>query len=668
MAARGVSAQSYLPTKSTPRLLLLCLTGRPSFEPHIPNDVYCSVHSYEFNGRTLKVHHDKFSQGSDALSPSFGPLSGQSTHAPTSPIPALSLSRSGLASASAGLGSPSFAQQQMLSLHQPQSYQSGVAPSPQFYLNSLQSRPGSPFPPQAYLGNITRSPRSNPMEQPHEYQDFAHTPGAPPFQVQQHASFAQHLRSTLATPPPAPLRPSPSARSSGRSNEGMTSGAEAVSSEPHPEANSNVTLSSDLISATRGNANKEQSSSQAPAPRGSTAAGPGPSSRSSGSRKRAQGVGNGNGSTDFRRPPGTISLPPSHAFSVNPLSPHMTRGIPMTPSMPGFTFHAPMSTPPLPHHLLSPGLGPFSPPITFYNPYLNPAPGAPLHVGGQHEPAQSIFAISNAFGPPSPHHMLPSQLSPLHHPMHGPGPEYFQMPGSPHELASAGGYFQVTPMPPPSGQPSPSRTQAAPLNPPTPSQPPDYFAGAVSVTESGASPSQAPLPPGMPIDRTSSGGIGSTGRGSDGTGHSTIPSSSGASSPRGGQQGEASVSSRGTSLPAESDEFPKHSIIDSPPPGTVEHRILQQHRVASVSGNFPAPSAGGANGLHSVHGRAKSQSPNDSISSFNMGPIHNGSSGGPPSERRMSWNDASGVQRNLARLSLEERGGDPAAIGRSLNR
>ena len=58
----------------------------------------------------------------------------------------------------------------------------------------------------------------------------------------------------------------------------------------------------------------------------------------------------------------------------------------MTPSMPGFVFNAYPETPPVPHHLMSPGsMAPFSPgiPITSptgfqYNPFLNAAPGAPV--------------------------------------------------------------------------------------------------------------------------------------------------------------------------------------------------------------------------------------------------------------------------------------------------
>jgi hypothetical protein len=105
--------------------------------------------------------------------------------------------------------------------------------------------------------------------------------------------------------------------------------------------------------------------------------------------------------------PGHIALPPASFPSMaglGPLSPvggagggtgargSGTVSVPLTPGMPGFTFHAIPQTPPTyPHHFLSPGLGPFSPPLgadhpatpgagsSAFNPLINPAPGAPLH-------------------------------------------------------------------------------------------------------------------------------------------------------------------------------------------------------------------------------------------------------------------------------------------------
>lgn len=116
--------------------------------------------------------------------------------------------------------------------------------------------------------------------------------------------------------------------------------------------------------------------------------------------------------------PGPISMPPwpSSLDTSNPLSPLQTRGLPpMTPSMPGFVFNnAYPDTPPVPHHFMS--MGPFSPglPVTSptgfaYNPFLNAAPGAPIHrpqqTGGSAQlgtPTTQVFphnAVRGA-GPP----------------------------------------------------------------------------------------------------------------------------------------------------------------------------------------------------------------------------------------------------------------------------
>ncbi|OXB37861.1 telomere maintenance protein [Cryptococcus neoformans] len=107
----------------------------------------------------------------------------------------------------------------------------------------------------------------------------------------------------------------------------------------------------------------------------------------------------------FRHPhhPGPISMPPFHMEHGNSISPLHTRGLPpMTPSMPGFVFNYP-ETPPLhghASHFMSPAAGPFSPgiPVTSpgafqYNPFLNPAPGAPVNrfpsASGNHPQAGS---------------------------------------------------------------------------------------------------------------------------------------------------------------------------------------------------------------------------------------------------------------------------------------
>ncbi|KAK8844608.1 hypothetical protein IAR55_006455 [Kwoniella newhampshirensis] len=105
------------------------------------------------------------------------------------------------------------------------------------------------------------------------------------------------------------------------------------------------------------------------------------------------------GTPNFRqhRHPGPISMPSFSAIDQgNPTSPFQSRALPpMTPSMPGFVFNAYPETPPIHPHFMSPGIGPFSPgiPVTSptgfqYNPFLNPAPGAPVNRFPQQQQPQ----------------------------------------------------------------------------------------------------------------------------------------------------------------------------------------------------------------------------------------------------------------------------------------
>lgn len=88
--------------------------------------------------------------------------------------------------------------------------------------------------------------------------------------------------------------------------------------------------------------------------------------------------------------PHSITIPSAQPL-FGPMSPQQSR-VPMTPSMPAFSFGALPTTPPLLPQFLSPGLGPFSPPLSMTpgyshvlnrTPFLNAAPGAPVHVSGQ---------------------------------------------------------------------------------------------------------------------------------------------------------------------------------------------------------------------------------------------------------------------------------------------
>jgi hypothetical protein len=84
--------------------------------------------------------------------------------------------------------------------------------------------------------------------------------------------------------------------------------------------------------------------------------------------------------TDFSTGPAALMSPqpggPQHNI-FDPMSPQTGR-VNMTPSMPGFSFHPFPQTPPLLPQFLSPGIGPFSPPISLGR--FNMAPGAPIHM------------------------------------------------------------------------------------------------------------------------------------------------------------------------------------------------------------------------------------------------------------------------------------------------
>ena len=108
------------------------------------------------------------------------------------------------------------------------------------------------------------------------------------------------------------------------------------------------------------------------------------------------------------RHPGPIAMPPWNPNEYqNPLSPLQTRGLPpMTPSMPGFIFNNSYpETPPVPHHFMgpfSPGLPISSPNGYGFNPFLNPAPGAPIYrpqMGGSAQlgtPTTQAFPVNTA--------------------------------------------------------------------------------------------------------------------------------------------------------------------------------------------------------------------------------------------------------------------------------
>ncbi|WVW81670.1 hypothetical protein I302_103665 [Kwoniella bestiolae CBS 10118] len=111
--------------------------------------------------------------------------------------------------------------------------------------------------------------------------------------------------------------------------------------------------------------------------------------------------------------PGPISMPPFPPMqSDNPLSPLQTRGLPpMTPSMPGFVFNAPVypETPPIHQGFSGMSLnnfGPFSPgiPVTSpnafgYNPFS--APGAPIRFPQPPQQSPHQYQGSAVLGTPT---------------------------------------------------------------------------------------------------------------------------------------------------------------------------------------------------------------------------------------------------------------------------
>ncbi|KAN0063386.1 hypothetical protein ACQY0O_004552 [Thecaphora frezii] len=141
--------------------------------------------------------------------------------------------------------------------------------------------------------------------------------------------------------------------------------------------------------------------------------------------------------------PGRIELPPLGFPGLDQMSPmHARMSVPMTPGMPGFTFQAVPETPPLYPQFLSPGLGPFSPTLgtlhvappvpsahasaaaagTGYPSVMNAAPGAPIHGQGVTTPG-----APPGYNPLFPMHMAADPVQPTHGSM-----LQNQQPATPH--------------------------------------------------------------------------------------------------------------------------------------------------------------------------------------------------------------------------------------------
>ncbi|KZT32772.1 hypothetical protein SISSUDRAFT_487422 [Sistotremastrum suecicum HHB10207 ss-3] len=274
-----------------------------------------AIHRYEYNGRTLKVHHDKFTP-SLALSMSSP---GRSSF-PSSPLDHI----------------PSPFQLAHGSGHRPSPLSNVVQPDHSHYAGSYSFGPPS-GPPTPYDHPLSAPPPMSPQR------------SLPPPSGPLHNQPAQALSSSVS-----PSRPS------------------FADKAPAP-----LNLSGRSTSNSTGSSSKEQSGAHS----------------SSTSPKN-----------NFH--PGPIALPPlrgnqisqaASGVSVSPLhhpaySPHM--GLPpITPSMPSFSFMPQNSTPQLHREFLSPGIGPYSPPLVdggFWGrtpgAWVNPAPGAPLHA---HSPMDS---------------------------------------------------------------------------------------------------------------------------------------------------------------------------------------------------------------------------------------------------------------------------------------
>ena len=244
--------------------------------------VSCSpilFHRYEYNGRTLKVHHDRFTQ----------------IESPQPSLPNYHRSVSG--------SPPDNSPPPMLSIHQPPAPSFSQPTIPQSPYFRLASQSGSPF--HQFLPLSTGS---------QGVMGFTQTPGQHPLHAQRNHQYL-HEAST-------PTLQIPSIRPTTESHNAVPGEISAAKGSEHPPP-----VAPGAPSSNTGTASTAPGAER-PIPLQNV------SQSTAATKPSASSTG--------RAPPGTLSLP-SQAFSIsNPLSPHLTRGLPpMTPSMPGFTFHAP---------------------------------------------------------------------------------------------------------------------------------------------------------------------------------------------------------------------------------------------------------------------------------------------------------------------------------------
>ncbi len=173
------------------------------------------------------------------------------------------------------------------------------------------------------------------------YFSFASQPGPPYSQFPPHPAGLQGMMDFTQTPGQYPLHAQ-------QSHQYLQNVLEAG---PTPTLVSSIRTTVGSHNAVLGDNNairgSERSPSVAPSapspsPIGIASAAPGAERPTLQNASQSSATTKPSTSSTGRAPPGTLSLP-SQAFSIpNPMSPHLTRGLPpMTPSMPGFTFHAP---------------------------------------------------------------------------------------------------------------------------------------------------------------------------------------------------------------------------------------------------------------------------------------------------------------------------------------
>lgn len=385
-----------------------------------PEDAQNAVriyHGYEYSGRTLKVHFDRFAQAtappSGALPASPSQYTGAFAAANT-PMPV---------SNAASQQVPQQKAQQMQLPPPPQQQQQQRSP---YFSQPFQSFPqgyDTSFPHQDSIGSTQTNAGQASMQQGSDNQGSYLSAGPQLKDSQQSIQDSSFGAQAIKNNSPFPSMFSiPTTQANFNTSTSVSSSTNLAGSNDGDQSEGGKDVSDTTsISIHRdgldGQKSSNSSSQQEKTENRSEEQNRDVSANNNQSRQeRNTAIGNNQQSSQSRRPsrapvgsgahPGRIALPPQ-AFPVPntvlpPYSPmHHRISVPMTPGMPGFTFHAVPETPPVHHQFLSPGLGgPFSPPLaspTYLGPAtpgapairpfgghgtignINPAPGAPIH-------------------------------------------------------------------------------------------------------------------------------------------------------------------------------------------------------------------------------------------------------------------------------------------------